>query len=70
MVNSLYDPANYGFVLDFPCSNLTTCNASMLQVAQNYRDDFYSVIDQHMVVTSPFHGYFATACNQVIRWGR
>lgn len=65
MVNSLYDTANYGFVLDFPCSNLSTCNASMLQVAQQYRDDFLAVLNDQMLPTSSMHGFFATGCNQV-----
>lgn len=67
IVNSLYDPAQYGIVLGWSgCGGLEKCNATQLKFANSYRDRFVGVV-QAAIKTSGASttGLFGTACNQV-----
>ena len=64
-VHSMYDPANYGFVLRLHCgNNLTLCNATELHEAQAYYDLYLSVLQRDLLSRGNDVGLYATACNQ------
>lgn len=63
VVNSLYDPVNLHGVLDLKCGgNLSSCSASDLKAAEDFRVEYQSVLIAQ--VKTKNHGYFLTACNQ------
>lgn len=67
VVNSMYDPAQYGIILGFPCPRLSTCNPEQFAFATAYRTRFIGIISDALK-THPrglgATGFYATSCNQ------